>query len=81
MGSMTKMLQNVHAKLSRVAMAKAGFTMTTVLFTSKSGLNLRKKLLKCYILSLDSIDADSLAHRKVDQKYPESFEMWCSRKE
>jgi hypothetical protein len=65
---------------SRVALAKAGFTMTTVLFTSKSGLSLRKKLLKSYILSAAFSGAETWTLRKVDQKYLESSEMWCRRR-
>jgi hypothetical protein len=34
---------------SRIAMAKAGFSKKENLFTSKLYLNLRKKLVNCYI--------------------------------
>jgi len=34
---------------SRIAMAKAAFSKNKTLFTSKLDLNLRKKLIKCYI--------------------------------
>jgi hypothetical protein len=47
------MMQDVHVKLPRLpstAMATAPFNKKT-LFTSKLDLNLRKKLLKCYIQS------------------------------
>ena len=37
---------------SRVAMTKAPFNRKKTLFTSKLDLNLRKKLLKCYIWSI-----------------------------
>jgi len=37
---------------SRVAMAKAASNKKKTLFTSKLGLNLRKKLVKCHILSM-----------------------------
>jgi hypothetical protein len=43
-------------------------------------LNLRKKLVKCYILSIALYGAKTLTLRKVDQKYLESFEMWCWRR-
>ena len=33
----------------RIAMAKAAFNKKKTLFTSKLDLNLRKKLVKCYI--------------------------------
>jgi hypothetical protein len=37
---------------SRIAMAKAAFNKKKTLFTSKLDLNLRKKLVKCYIWSM-----------------------------
>ena len=37
---------------SRIAMAKAAFNKNKNLFTSKLDLNLRKKLVKCYIWSI-----------------------------
>jgi len=43
------MMHEVQVKLSRTAMATATFNKKT-LFTSKLDLNLRKKLLKCYML-------------------------------
>jgi hypothetical protein len=43
-------------------------------------LNLRKKLVKCYIWSLAICGAETWTLRKVDQKYLESFEMWCWRR-
>jgi hypothetical protein len=36
---------------SRIAMIKAAFNKKRALFTSKTDLELRKKLVKCYILS------------------------------
>jgi hypothetical protein len=43
------------------------------LFTSKLGLNLRKKLFKCYIWSTALCGAETGTVRRVDQKYVESF--------
>jgi hypothetical protein len=37
---------------SGIAMAKAGFSNNTALFTSKMDLELRKKVVKCYIWSI-----------------------------
>jgi len=37
---------------SRLAMAKAAFSKKKIHFTSKLDLNLRKKLIKCYIWSM-----------------------------
>jgi hypothetical protein len=61
---------------SRIAMAKAAFNNKN-LFTSKLDLNLRKKLVKCYIWSMALYGAETWTIRLVDQKHPESFEMWC----
>jgi hypothetical protein len=63
-----------------VAMAKAAFNNKKTLFTSKLDINLRKKPVKCYIWSVALYDADTWTLRKVDQKYLESFEMWCWRR-
>jgi hypothetical protein len=49
-------------------------------FTSKLGFNLSKKLLKCYICSVDLCGAENWALRKIDQKYIGSFEMRCWRR-
>jgi hypothetical protein len=65
---------------SRIAMAKAAFNNKKNLFTSKLDLNLRKKLVKCYIWSIALYGAETWTLRKVDQKYLESFEMWCWRR-
>jgi hypothetical protein len=62
-----------------IAMAKTAFNKKTV-FTSKLDLNLRKKLVKCYIWSITLYGAETWTLRKVDQKYLESFEMCCCRR-
>jgi hypothetical protein len=41
-------------------------------------LELRKKLVKCYIWSI--YGAETWSPRTVDQKHLESFEMWCWRR-
>jgi hypothetical protein len=64
----------------RIVMAKATFNKKKTLFTSKLDLNLRRKLVKCYIWSIALCGAETWTHRKVDQKYLESFEMWCWRR-
>jgi hypothetical protein len=43
-------------------------------------LNLRKKLVKCYIWSIALYGAETWTLRKIDKKYLESFEMWCWRR-
>jgi len=50
-------------------MAKASFNKKKkTLFTSQSDLNLRKKLVKCYIWSTALYDAETWTLRKVDKK-------------
>jgi hypothetical protein len=43
-------------------------------------LELRKKLVKCYIWSIALYGAETWTPRAVDQKHVESFEMWCWRR-
>jgi hypothetical protein len=64
----------------RIAMAKAAFNKKKNLFTSKLDLNLRKKLVKCYIWSTALCGAETWTLRKINQKYLENFEMWCWRR-
>ena len=62
---------------SRIATAKAGFNKKKTLLTSLLNLNLRKKLVKYYIWSIDLYGAETWTLRRVDQKYLERFEIWC----
>jgi hypothetical protein len=43
-------------------------------------LELRKKLVKCYIWTIALYGAETWTLRAVDQKHPESLEMWCWRR-
>ena len=65
---------------SRIAMAKAAFKKKKNLFTSKLDLNLRKKLVKCYVWSMALYGAEIWTLRATDQKRLESFKMWCWRR-
>ena len=66
---------------SRIAMAKAAFNKKKkILFTSKLDLNLKKKLVKCYVWSMALFGAETWTLRATDQKRLESFEMWCWRR-
>jgi len=65
---------------SRIAMAKAAFKQGEDSFTSKMDLNLRKKLVKCYIWSMAFYGAETWTLRAADQKYLESCEKWCWRR-
>ena len=57
-------------------MAKAAFEKKKALLTSNLELNLRKKLVKCYV---DVQGAHTWTLHSIDDKYLESFEMWCCR--
>ena len=48
--------------------------------TSTLDLELRKKLVKCYIWSIALYSAETWTLWTVDQKHLESFEMWCWRR-
>ena len=61
----------------RTAMAKAAFNKKSALFISTLDLELRKKLVKCYIWSIALYGAETWMLRAVDQKHLESFKMWC----
>jgi hypothetical protein len=65
---------------SRTAMSKAALKRKKILLASKVDLNLRKKLVKCYICSTALYGAETWTLRQIDQKYLESFEMWCWRR-
>ena len=64
----------------RIAMAKAALNKRKALFTSSMDLELREKLVKCYIWSIALYSAETWTLREVDQKHMESFEMWCWRR-
>ena len=65
---------------SSIAMAKAALNRKKAFFTSKLDLNLRKKLVKCYIWGIPMRGAEIWTLWKVDQKYLKSFKMWCWRR-
>jgi hypothetical protein len=66
-----------------IAMAKAAFKKKKkkkkTLCASELDLNLRKKIVKCYIWSTALYGVETWTLRKVDRKYLGSFEMWCWR--
>jgi len=64
----------------RIAMEKAAFNKKRALFTRTLDLELRKKLVKCYMWSTALYGAENWTLRAVDQKHMESFEMWCWRR-
>jgi hypothetical protein len=60
----------------RIAMAKAAFNKKRTLFTGILDLELRKKLVKCYVWSIALYGVESWTLRAVDQKHLESSETW-----
>jgi hypothetical protein len=64
----------------RIVRAKAAFNKNKTLFATKLNLNLQKKLVKCKIWSIVLYGFGTWTLRKIDKKYPGSFEMWCWRK-
>jgi hypothetical protein len=63
-----------------ISMTKATFNKKMTLFTSTLDLELRKKLVKCYVWSIALYGAETWTLRVVDQKHLERFEMWCWRR-
>ena len=63
-----------------MGMAKAAFNKKRALFTSTLNLELRKKLVKCYIWNTALYGAETWTLRTVDQKHLRSFEMWYWRR-
>jgi hypothetical protein len=61
----------------RNAMTKAAFNKKRTLFTSTLDLELRTKLVKCYVWSIALYGAETWTLRAMYQKHLESFEMWC----
>jgi len=57
----------------RIAMAKAAYNKKRTLFTSTLDLELRKKLVKCYVWSIALYGAETWTLRAVYQKHLESL--------
>jgi hypothetical protein len=53
----------------RIAVAEVAFNKKRALFTSTLDLELRKKLVKCYIWSISLYGAETWTLRAVDQKH------------
>jgi len=58
-------------------MDKGAFNKKRTLFTCTLDLELRKKLVKCYVWGIALYGAETWTLRAVDQKHLESLEMWC----
>jgi hypothetical protein len=59
---------------------KAAFNKKRTLFISTLDLELRKKLVKCYVWSIALYGVETRTLQAVDQKHLENFEMWCWRR-
>ena len=64
----------------RIAFAKEPFNRKMSLLTSKLNIDLKKKLVRCYVWSIALYGAETWTLRKLDRKYLESFEMKCWRR-
>ena len=58
---------------SRIAMAKAAFNKKKNLFAGKLDLNLRKKLVKCYVWSMAVYGAETWTLRATGSETPGKF--------
>ena len=67
------MMEDVLVKKCRIAIAKATFNKKRALYTSTLDLEMRKKLVKCYIWSIALYGAETWTLRAVDQKHLESL--------
>jgi hypothetical protein len=66
------MMEDIHRKLNReLTWHKRHSTRIRPFFTSKWGLNLRKKIIKWYIWIIALCSAENWALWRVDQKYLE----------
>ena len=64
----------------RIAIAKEAFNRKMSLLTSKLNIELKKKLVRCYVWSIALYGSETWTQRKLERKYLESFEMWCWRR-
>jgi hypothetical protein len=74
------MMQGAHEKLRPGLPWQKQHSTRKRLFTSNLDLELRKKLVKCYIWSISLYGTETWTLWELDQKYLESFEMWCWRR-
>jgi hypothetical protein len=63
-------MQDVRGKLM---VKRGGFNMKINIFSSKIGLNLRKRLMKCYIWSVDLCGAENVGAWECRSEIPGKF--------
>jgi len=73
------MLKYVASLITSGAKCTPQMKSRVALFTCKLDLNLRKKLVKCYIWNMTLCGAETSTLRK-DQKYLKSFDVCCWRR-
>jgi hypothetical protein len=73
LGSITNDARCTHELKSTISMANETFNKTKTLLTSRLDLNLRKKLVNCYIWSIALYSAKTWTVQKVVQKYLERW--------
>ena len=61
--------------------SKEAFNRKISLLTRKLNIELKKKLVRCYVLSIALCGSETWIVRKLERRYLESFEMWCWRRE
>ena len=64
----------------RIDIEKEAFNRKMSLLTSKLNIELKKKLVRCYVWSIALYGSEAWTPRKLERKYLESFEMWCWRR-
>jgi hypothetical protein len=64
----------------RIAIAKQAFNRKISLFTNKLNIELKKKLVRCYVWSIDLFGSETWTLRKLERKYLENFKMWYWRR-
>ena len=72
-GSLINYARHTREIKKRTAKAKAASNRKKTLFTNKFHVNLRKKLVKCYIWSIAFYGGETWTLRKLDQKYLDSY--------
>lgn len=65
---------------ARVAMAKETFKLHNSLFTASLELQLKKRLMKCFVWSVFLYGSETWTLRKEDRKRIDALEMWLWRK-
>ena len=64
----------------RISIAREAFNRKMSLLTSKLNIELKKKLVRCYVWSIALYGSETWTLRKLECKYLESFGTWCWRR-